>query len=76
MLRGSGRDHAYTGVRRAPEHFTFTFTQTRVPNASRGSLTVNANKILQLEFAPSMTRIAGIVQKQWFTDLLLQLHNR
>ena len=26
MLRGTGRDHGYAGVRRAPEHFTFTFT--------------------------------------------------
>ena len=26
MLRGTGGDHGYAGVRRAPEHFTFTFT--------------------------------------------------
>ena len=26
MLRGTGRDHGYAGVRRVPEHFTFTFT--------------------------------------------------
>ena len=26
MLRGTGRDHGYAGVWRAPEHFTFTFT--------------------------------------------------
>ena len=32
MLRGTGRDHGYAGVRRAPEHFTFTFTLLMTPH--------------------------------------------
>ena len=31
MLRGTGRDHGYVGVRRAPEHLTFTFTHVMDP---------------------------------------------
>ena len=26
LCLGTGRDHGYAGVRRSPEHFTFTFT--------------------------------------------------
>ena len=31
MLRGTGRDRGYAGVRRAPEHLTFTFTHVMDP---------------------------------------------
>ena len=51
MLRGTGRDHGYAGVRRAPGNFTFTFTTKPVQcgpepkgQAARGTVALQCRR--------------------------------
>ena len=41
LCLGTGRDHGYAGVRRSPEHFTFTFTLRR--NAAKVAAALDAS---------------------------------
>ena len=69
MLRGTGRDHGYAGVRRAPEHFTFTFTlpdhKAEKPDWFHGDYQQRAGTNKKRRAALMLAAKSGARSKRW-----------